>query len=127
MLENLGAEIQECYRHALEARRKAEAARNESERDDFLNMERRWLSLARSYELSERLSRITNEHANRLTALHEYRLYVYDKNGQLLGPARPIVADNDDAALGLAASYTDGVDWMLCDGSRIIKEVRRQE
>ena len=127
MLENLRPEIQECYRHALEARQKANAARNEFERDDFLDMERRWLNLARSYQFSERLSRMTNEYGNRLTALHEHRLYLYGKDGQLVGPARSIVADNDDAALGLAASYTDGVDWMLCDGPRIIKEVRRQK
>ena len=71
MLENLSADIQECYRHALKARRRAETARNESEREDFLNMERRWLNLARSYEFTERLSSMTNEHANRLTGLHE--------------------------------------------------------
>jgi hypothetical protein len=42
--------ILECYRRAAEARRMAGAATNRPARADFLAIEQRWLSLARSYE-----------------------------------------------------------------------------
>src|SRR6516162_3995337 len=38
-----------------QARQKAEAATDSYTRNDFLDLERRWLSLAHSYEFSERL------------------------------------------------------------------------
>jgi hypothetical protein len=41
--------ILECYRRAEEARRIAAAAVDASTKADFLEVERRWLSLARSY------------------------------------------------------------------------------
>jgi hypothetical protein len=47
--------IQECYRKAANAKRKAEAATAPSIREDFLGLERRWLLLAQSWELSQRL------------------------------------------------------------------------
>jgi hypothetical protein len=41
--------VQECYRRAKEARRIAEAPETtRAEKADFLEVERRWLSLARS-------------------------------------------------------------------------------
>jgi hypothetical protein len=43
-------EILECYRRAREARRMADAA-SPFERADFLAIEQRWLSLARSTQL----------------------------------------------------------------------------
>jgi len=42
--------ILECYRRAAEARRMADRATNWSEKEDFLAIEQRWLSMARSYE-----------------------------------------------------------------------------
>jgi len=59
MLLKLSNEISECYRNAEEARRRAEASVDVATRADYLDMERRWLFLARSYELSERLSSFT--------------------------------------------------------------------
>jgi hypothetical protein len=47
---SLGA-ILECYRRAAEARRMADGATNWPEKADFLAIEQRWLSLARSYEV----------------------------------------------------------------------------
>ena len=44
-------EILECYRRAQEARRMADAASSPFERADFLAIEQRWLSLARSPQL----------------------------------------------------------------------------
>jgi hypothetical protein len=56
MLQNLSEQIRECYRRAEQSRRVAETARTPSVREDFFAMERRWLSLAQSYEFSEPLS-----------------------------------------------------------------------
>jgi hypothetical protein len=43
--------ILECYRRAAEARRMADRATNRPAKADFLSIEQRWLSLARSYEV----------------------------------------------------------------------------
>jgi hypothetical protein len=56
MLQNLSKDIRECYLNAEECKRLAETARTPSAKADYLAMERRWLSLAHSYEFSERLS-----------------------------------------------------------------------
>jgi hypothetical protein len=56
MLQNLSKDIRECYLCAEECRRLAETAHTSSARADYLAMEGRWLSLAHSYEFSERLS-----------------------------------------------------------------------
>ena len=42
--------ILECYRRAAEAGRMADRATNRPAKADFLAVEQRWLSLARSYE-----------------------------------------------------------------------------
>jgi hypothetical protein len=42
--------IQDCYRRAAEARRTANSASNADDRSDFLELERRWLALARSFD-----------------------------------------------------------------------------
>jgi hypothetical protein len=46
--------IQECYLRAAEARQIAKAAIDPNTRADFFALERRWLSLARSYQSEER-------------------------------------------------------------------------
>jgi len=55
MLQDLGEQIRECLRHAEHCAQKARDAESPTLRNDFLDMERRWLSLARSYELVERI------------------------------------------------------------------------
>ena len=59
ILQNLSKDIRECYLRAEECERLAETARTPSAKADYLAMERRWLSLAHSYEFSERLSNFT--------------------------------------------------------------------
>jgi len=59
MLQNLSEEIRDCLRRAEECNRLAQTARTASAIRDYLAMEQRWLSLARSYEFSESLSRFT--------------------------------------------------------------------
>jgi hypothetical protein len=56
MLQNLTIDIRECYLQAQECRRWAETAPTQTVKLDFLDMERRWLSLAHNYEFAERLS-----------------------------------------------------------------------
>ena len=59
MLQNLSKEIRECYSCAERSKRLADAALTESAKADYLAMEGRWLSLARSYEFAECLSNFT--------------------------------------------------------------------
>jgi hypothetical protein len=54
MLNNLSAEIRECDRHAEDCARQAAAQTNQKLKQDFLDLEARWASLARSYDLVER-------------------------------------------------------------------------
>jgi hypothetical protein len=61
MLHKLTEEIAECYRHARECRERAKQSPDPATKEDFFDMERRWLSLARNYEFAERLSRFTTE------------------------------------------------------------------
>jgi hypothetical protein len=56
MLQKLKTEIAECYQHAPECRRRADESSDPATKQDFLEMERRWIQLAHSYEFAERLS-----------------------------------------------------------------------
>ena len=58
MANNLTENIRECYRRAEGCRRKAKEHGNAVFRQDFLDCERRWLLLARGYELAERMETI---------------------------------------------------------------------
>jgi PAS domain S-box-containing protein len=55
MLQNISDQIRLCYERAAKAKRRAEETSDPKEKADFLNTERRWLLLARSYQHSERL------------------------------------------------------------------------
>jgi hypothetical protein len=59
VLQKVSADVRECYQHADECRRWAEQAFTAEDRKDFLDMEARWLSLARNYEFAEQLSGFT--------------------------------------------------------------------
>lgn len=61
MLNNLARQIRECLQHAEDCARQAEAQSCPKLKADFLDMERRWLFLARSYEFTERLSDFSAE------------------------------------------------------------------
>jgi hypothetical protein len=50
----LGENIRECYGHAELCRHRAKEQSDPVLRQDFLDCERRWLLLARGYELAER-------------------------------------------------------------------------
>ncbi len=61
MLSNLSEQIRECLQHAEDCARQAAAQTCPQLKEDFLNMERRWLFLARSYEFTERLANFSAE------------------------------------------------------------------
>jgi hypothetical protein len=61
MLESLSEQIRDCYAHAEDCARKAAAQTDPRLKQDFLDMERRWLTLAKSYELSQRLGDFSKE------------------------------------------------------------------
>ena len=59
---NLSEQIRECLQHAEECARKAAELSNGSRfRQDFLQLEKRWLDLARSIEFGERLTDFSAE------------------------------------------------------------------
>src|SRR5215471_12623633 len=65
MLNTLSEHTRECLQHAEDCARKAAEQPNGSRlKQDFLNLEKRWLELSRSFQLGERLTDFTNE-ANR--------------------------------------------------------------
>lgn len=55
MLNNLSEQIRECLRHAEDCARNAAAQTDPKLKEDFFDMERRWLFLARSYEFTDRV------------------------------------------------------------------------
>ena len=69
MDESSTPSVARCYERASECRAKAEDAFNEAAKQEYLDMEHRWLMLARSYELSERITDYMNEVAHRLHAV----------------------------------------------------------
>jgi len=61
VLNNLSEQIRECLQHAEDCARKAAAQTDLKIRQDFLDLEGRWLFLARSYEFTERLTDFSDE------------------------------------------------------------------
>ena len=61
MLQKLTEEIAECYLRAEQCRSRAKHAIDPALKQDFLDMEQRWLIMARSYEFTAQLSDFTNE------------------------------------------------------------------
>jgi PAS domain S-box-containing protein len=59
MLEQLSDQIRGCYQCAAEAKAQADATNNLALKAEFLNVERRWLILARSYGFTESLEDFT--------------------------------------------------------------------
>ena len=55
MLENLTDEIRVCLRHAEDCARKAAEASRPNARENFLEMQRRWLRLAHRYQFAKQL------------------------------------------------------------------------
>lgn len=69
MLQKFSTQVANCYERAGESRARAAAAANENDKTEYLNIERRWIMLARSYEWSERITGFTEEVKRRLRVL----------------------------------------------------------
>ncbi|MGB6538556.1 MAG: hypothetical protein WBF58_21650 [Xanthobacteraceae bacterium] len=60
MLQNLSAAVRECLEHAEDCARQAKVQGDPTLRQDFIDLEGRWLKLARSYEFTDRLESFFN-------------------------------------------------------------------
>jgi hypothetical protein len=61
MLHNLSEQIRECHMHAEHCARQARVQIDPELKDAYLEMEQRWLMLARSYEFTQRLADFSDE------------------------------------------------------------------
>jgi hypothetical protein len=77
MLETLSAEIMYCRARARLAREKGDTATSAEAKNDYLAAETRWLIIARSYELQNRLSKALAEHERSKGPLGGTRERVY--------------------------------------------------
>jgi hypothetical protein len=108
MLRKLSNEIAACHAHAENCARKAAEASTDHERDGYLGLQQHWLTLASSFEFTERLGDFAKESARRRAEFdpqgaspHDYRLFTY-QDGQIVGPPVAISAPNDDEAIAKA-------------------------
>jgi hypothetical protein len=67
MLANLSAEVRECLRHAEDCAERAKTEPNPALQRDYIEMEKRWLKLARSYQLFERLQTFSTHQRGELS------------------------------------------------------------
>jgi len=65
MLEPLSEQVRECHERAAEAKGKAEATAAPALKAEFLDIERRWLALARSHTRTESLEDFTTAYTDR--------------------------------------------------------------
>ena len=63
MLSSTNDKVRACYERAAEAKRRATEALADEERAEFLEAKSRWLKLAASYELAERINTFLNSAA----------------------------------------------------------------
>jgi hypothetical protein len=95
MLNSLSQQIRDCLQHAEECAQRAKIECDQSIARDFLDMERRWLSLARSYAFSESLEAFSGHNKTRQQAATE-----------ILGRIAPKIADGKPRAKeGVTAPY----------------------
>lgn len=69
MLNNLSEQVRECHRHAEHCAWQASVQADPKLKESYLEMEQRWLALARSYEFTERLSDFSDERKRRVDKL----------------------------------------------------------
>jgi PAS domain S-box-containing protein len=71
MLEQYSEKIRSCHERAAEAKAKAEATNDPALKVEFLDAERRWLTLARSYGFTESLDDFTATNSERRRQFNE--------------------------------------------------------
>jgi hypothetical protein len=89
VLAKLSAEVRECLWHAEDCAKRAETEPNPAIQRDYIEMERRWLKLARSYQLFERIQTFSAHQ-------EQQRGELSDRLEQL--QARPKIDDNSFGA-----------------------------
>ena len=71
MLQNLSQPVRNCLQHAEECGQRAKIERDPALVRDFLDMELRWLTLARSYQFSESLEAFAKHNKKRQDEANE--------------------------------------------------------
>src|SRR5215472_10360095 len=71
MLQNLSSNVRECLQRAKECAERAKLEPNPALQRDFIDMEARWLKLARSYQFAEQLQTFTSHNGGQRTLLSE--------------------------------------------------------
>jgi hypothetical protein len=70
VLNNLSEQIRKCLEHAEDCAHKAAAQIDQKLKQDFLDLERRWLVLAQSYEFTRLLGDFSDEAKRKADNLH---------------------------------------------------------
>src|SRR5262245_5708354 len=96
MLEGLSEEIRLCFDRAAEAKRRADEAADPETRLDFLTIERRWLLLARSYQIGQSVDNFIHSLPERPV------LHPFDSQTLLLQSAGAIFAKDADSRMIVA-------------------------
>jgi PAS domain S-box-containing protein len=109
LLKNLSDKIRLCYERAVEARERADEMLDPEAKADFLNTERRWLQLARSYEFNDRLGDFTQESV-RQAKLRQSRLApVLHRQA----PINILIVDDEPKNLTVLEAILDGRGYQL--------------
>ena len=69
MLQNVSEQARECYAHAEYCARKAADQTDPQLKQDYFDLERHWLTLARSFEFGERLNQFSKSNQQNHDAL----------------------------------------------------------
>jgi len=109
LLQNLSDKIRLCYERAVEARERADELLDPEAKVDFLNTERRWLQLARSYEFGGRLGDFTQE-SLRQAKLRQAKLApVVHRQA----PINILIVDDEPKNLTVLEAILDGRGYRL--------------
>ena len=105
MLEQLSDQIRSCYERAAEAKAKADAINDPVLRAEFLDMETRWLTLARSYGFTESLGDFT-------TANSTWRRW-FDRRPRANKGSAPVLRESPERFLWLASIVESSDDAII--------------